>query len=193
VPRLPVNPPYRTTPHGGFGVVRKSAADGACGWRGIYPCTHFGVDLAAKKGTPVYAPERMRVLLAAGDNTTPGLRGFGPGAVKAVGASGAVHTLGHLDPKWWSEYILRMPSSIWDGLVGKRGMPLEGRWYSEGEQVGVIAKDHVHWEVTVDRQKVDPVKWASGTLSVASAASGASQSGLLLLLLVLAFADTRRR
>lgn len=192
MPRLPVNPPYHTTPHGAFGAVRKSAADGACGWRGIYPCTHNGVDLAAKKGTPVYAPERMRVLLAATDNVTPGLRGFGPGAVRAVGVSGAVHVLGHLDPKWWSEMVLQLPGSIFEGFIGKRGVPAEGKWFNEGEQVGIIAKDHTHWEVTVAKQKVDPVKWASGTLSVATAPSGGGQSWVLLLLL-LGMASSKRR
>ena len=68
--RLPVEN-KNVTPHGAYGFVRKTKADGGCGVKGVYPCTHKGVDLGGKAGTAVYAPERLRVTafarLVAGD------------------------------------------------------------------------------------------------------------------------------
>lgn len=191
MPRLPLVPPIRVTPHGAFGFRRKSPKDGACGARGKYPCTHRGVDMAASKGTPVYAPERGYVAVAVFDNVTPGMRGYGPGAVKFVGQSGATHTLAHLDPKWWEETVWQVPGGIFEGFRGQPRMPTDGRWYREGEQIGVVAKDHLHWEVTVDpakETKVDPLQWVSGR----SAAAASSLSGLLLLLVLALAADSRR-
>lgn len=191
MPRLPVDPPVRVTPHGAFGFQRKSASDGRCGYKNKYPCTHLGVDLAAKKGTPVYAPERCRVVISASDNVTPPLRGFGPGAVVLLGDSGMRHILGHLDPDWWTSPAWQVPQSLFDGFIGPARAPSEGRIYREGEQVGVIAKDHVHWELSTKGKRYDPIAWAQGRGAVA--AGGGDGHGGMLLLLLLALAGRRNR
>lgn len=188
--RLPVNPPAKVTPHGAFGFQRKSKADGACGRAGKYPCTHLGVDLAAPKGTPVYAPEASTVVITATDDVTPPLRGYGPGSVVLLGKSGMRHILGHLDPDWWRSPAWQIPGTIFEGFIGPDRMPTEGREYREGDQIGVIAKDHVHWEVSTKGKRYDPIAWAQGR-NVAQGSSGGSQGGLILLLL-LAFAGRRK-
>lgn len=190
MPRLPVDPPINITPHGGFAYERKSPKDGRCGRLNRYPCVHQGVDLAAAKGTAVYAPEAGRVVIAAYDDVTPPLRGYGPGAIVFLGKSGMRHILGHLDPEWWRALRPQLPESPWDGLLGRPRMPTEGREYAEGEQVGVIAKDHVHWEVSTKGKRYDPIAWAQGRLAMAAAKRG---PGLLLLLLLAAVASRRTR
>lgn len=198
MPRLPVDPPVRVTPHGAFGFQRKGPSDGRCGYRNKYPCTHKGVDLARPKGAPVYAPEAGRIAVVATSNDASGMRGFGPGSVKLVGVSGVVHTLAHLDPDWWRSPAWQIPKSIFEGFIGPDRMPAEGRAYREGEQVGVVAHDHVHWEVTVPPpkgetgvgEKLDPLKWVAGR---AGAAGGGDGHGGMLLLLLLALAGRRNR
>jgi len=189
--RLPVDPPVRVTPHGAFGFERKTKADGACGRLNRYPCVHLGVDLAAAKGTAVYAPEACKVVLASYDDVTPPMRGYGPGALLLLGKSGMMHVLGHLDPEWWRALRPTIPDSVFDGILGRPRMPTEDREYAEGEQVGVIAKDHVHWEVKAKGKRYDPIAWAQGRLLVE--AKPASRSGLLLLLLLAALAGRRKR
>lgn len=188
--RLPVAPPARITPHGAFGYQRRTAADGRCGYRNKYPCTHLGVDLAAPKGAQVVAPESGYVVVASYDNVTQPLRGYGPGAVVFLGDSGMRHILGHLDPEWWRAVPWQLPGGITEGFIGPSRMPAEGRRYREGEVVGVVAKDHVHWEVSTKGTRYDPVRWAQGRGLVAA---GRSQNGLLLLLLALAMGARRKR
>lgn len=196
MPRLPVDPPVRVTPHGAFGFQRKTAADGRCGYRNKYPCTHLGVDLAAKKGTPVYAPEECRVVISASDNNTPPLRGFGPGAVVLLGKSGMRHVLGHLDPDWWTSPAWQIPGSIFEGFIGPARTPSEGRVYREGEQIGVVAQDHVHWELSPmptsytkkAGTRYDPIAWAQGRAVVSG-----GRTSMLPLLLLLALSSGRRK
>lgn len=185
MPSTPLRPPLRVTPHGAFGFERKAAGDGRCGYRNVYPCVHRGVDLAAPKGTPVYAPESGSIVVSASDNVTPPLRGYGPGAVVFLGDSGLRHVLGHLDPAWWTEHawVRGMPGMLPPILVPDR-TPADGRRYREGEQIGVVAQDHVHWEVSLTRSsgggapgaRIDPLAWAAGR---GMRPAGGGQSGLL--------------
>lgn len=188
--RMPVDPPFKTTPHGAFGYERKSKADGACGRLNTYPCTHLGVDLAGDVGQAVYAPEDGRVVIAAYDDVTPPLRGYGPGAIVFLGRSGYRHILGHLDPEWWRALRPQVPSGPFDGVIGRPRMPTEGREYKEGDQLGVMSSArHVHWEVSTKGKRYDPVAWLQGKLVT----TGGGQSGLLLLLLLLMMSGRRKR
>jgi murein DD-endopeptidase MepM/ murein hydrolase activator NlpD len=186
MPRLPVDPPSKVTPHGAFGFARKTRSDGACGRSGKYPCTHLGVDLAGKKGTPVFAPEAGHVVIAAFDDATPPLRGYGPGAVVFLGASGMRHILGHLDPEWWRATPWQIPgvnAPLTQGFIGPDRMPAEGRVYREGEQIGVMSHlNHVHWEVSTKGKRYDPIAWAQGRSSTGARGG----HGALVLLLLLA-------
>jgi len=140
VRQLPIT--GRTTPHGGYGYRRSTA-------------THWGVDLGAPPGTPVLAPEALRVIAVSLNNITRPLSGYGPAAVLATGSSGYVHVLGHLSATVW-------PAG---------GRPDVGRVYQPGEQVGVVgAPRHLHWEVrrgdaapwprsTRRADTVDPLAW----------------------------------
>lgn len=189
--RLPIDPPVKVTPHGAFGFQRKKPADGACGRLNKYPCTHLGVDLAGKKGTPVYAPEAGYIVINALDDVTPPLRGYGPGSVVLLGKSGMRHILGHLDPEWWRAVAWQIPGSITEGFIGPDRMPSEGRTYREGEQIGVTSHlNHVHWEVSTGGKRYDPLKWAQGR-AVVQGSSGGGRGGLVLLLL-LAIASRRK-
>ena len=170
------------TPHGAFGYVRATSKDGACGVKKVYPCVHKGVDLGGPAGTPVYAPERLRTTFVAFDNATRPLRGFGPGAIRALGASGAVHTLGHLDPEWWRETTWQLPGSIFEGFRGQTQLPAVDRIYEEGEQVGVMSDArHVHWQVDIDRAPVDPLLWVTGRLGPPGGSGGAGWGVLLVI------------
>lgn len=200
--RIPVDK-VRVTPHGAYGYVRRSAADGRCGKANVYPCTHKGIDLAGNAGTEVKAPERSRVVIAAFDDNTPPLRGFGPGAVMLKGDSGAVHILGHLDPEWWRALRPRWPDDPWrDGIIGRPRMPNEGRLYQEGEVVGVTSSpaDHVHWQVSMRGKVVDPMDWLRGRVrdeptidTAASSGGGAGALALLALGFLVLGSDGRRR
>ena len=189
MPATPLRPPLRVTPHGAFGFARKTTADGRCGYANRYPCVHRGVDLAAPKGTPVYAPESGAVVVSASDNDTPPLRGYGPGAVVFLGDSGLRHVLGHMDPAWWSElaWVRQLPGMLPDALVPDR-VPADGRRYAAGQQIGVVAKDHLHWEVSLTKSsgggqpgtRIDPIAWAR----TGSVSGGGRGSMLWLLALV---------
>lgn len=118
----------RVTPHGAWGYYRSSSGR-----------RHAGVDLGAKRGTPVFAPERMTVLSVATDNATRPLSGYGPGAIEALGDSGAIHVMGHLE----SDHGVRVGDVI-----------------EEGARVGAVSsKGHVHWEV----RKPDREPWPRAT------------------------------
>ena len=127
--RLPVDH-LRVTPHGAFDFQRAARR-------------HHGVDLAGRAGTRVVAPERLEVLavLRGGKVASVpalrgvGLKGYGPAAILARGASGVVHVLGHLA----------------DGAL-----PAVGQVVLEGGAVGTISRvGHVHWEV----RRADRAPW----------------------------------
>lgn len=194
MPSTPLRPPLRITPHGAFGFQRKSAADGRCGRLNKYPCVHRGVDLAAPKGTPVYAPEAGRVVISVTDNVTPPLRGFGPGAIVLLGDSGLRHILGHLDPAWWEAAPWAQLPGLLPPVLWPDRSPVEGRRYREGEQVGIVASNHVHWEVSrTGREhggaRIDPIAWAQ-TGALRSEGRG---SMLWLVALAVLASDNRRR
>lgn len=82
---------------GAHGAWRGSPADGWCPDRGgrkhnpdpkveavlragDYPCKHYGTDLSAPQGSPVYAPHDGWILYA-GPATKPPFVGYGPGAI----------------------------------------------------------------------------------------------------------------
>lgn len=190
--RPPLDVAIRVTPHGAFGFQRKKPADGRCGYKNKYPCTHKGVDMAASKGTPVYAPEAGVVVISVSDNVTPPLRGYGPGAVVLRGDSGVNHLLAHLDPDWWHSAAWQIPPTIFDGFIGPDRAPSEGRRYREAEQIGIVAKDHVHWEISRGGNRYDPLVWLkTGGRSVRGGAAAGGGHGGLLLILLLAAASRR--
>lgn len=119
------------TPHGKFGYLRQSSADGGCGVSG-YPCVHPGVDLAGKAGTAVLAPEAGVVVKAQGD-VAP-FRGYGPWSIVIKGESGAYHLLAHLS-------------------TTTANLAKVGQTVAAGAKVGTVASNHTHWEV---RKKVTP-------------------------------------
>jgi murein DD-endopeptidase MepM/ murein hydrolase activator NlpD len=88
---------FRVLPMGAHGAVRKSAADGWCPYKSgrkkdpdpaveaklreaDYPCTHYGADLSAPKGTRVYAPHDGWILYA-GVATRAPFVGYDPGVI----------------------------------------------------------------------------------------------------------------
>lgn len=138
--RAPVDGPLVVTPHGAYDFPRSTRR-------------HHGLDIRTTRSTIIKAPEAMRVLVVLrggrSNRTAPnrgaltrardprvagvGLDGYGPDAVLAVGASGVVHVLGHLD-----------------------GAPDVGQELAEGDPVGRGSRvGHTHWEV----RKPDKAPW----------------------------------
>lgn len=154
MPRIPVDN-VRVTPHGKYKSIRRSSADGSCGVA-PYPCSHPGVDLAAPKGTPVYAPESGIVTEVARGDTKP-WTGYDPALVTMRGDSGYSHLLAHLDP----EVITRWGEAQLFGSEPKM-YPLAKR-VTEGQLLGYVANNHTHWEVREgaarDRKRVNPAEW----------------------------------
>jgi hypothetical protein len=83
---------FTVHPMGAFGAVRKSPADGACAPKpsrggGVpesgYPCKHYGADLSAPQGSPVYAPHDGWLLasVVADKQLNPPFVGYEPGVV----------------------------------------------------------------------------------------------------------------
>lgn len=145
---------------------------------------HYGVDLAAKYGAEVVAPEDMEVIAFAVDDKTKPLTGYGPGAILARGSSGYYHVIGHMDPWKWSR--------AFRGLL-----PSVGRKYRAGELVGYVSRlGHVHWEVRTEATPargaaraaatVDPVALVQAGLPVPLPRRGGGQGWVLLLLLLIA-------
>lgn len=89
--------------------------------------THWGVDLGGAAGTLVRAPEDGVVDTTA-SGTSPPFTGYDPGVVLIRGRSGYYHLLGHTIP------------SVSPGQVVK-----------EGQVVGKIGVNHVHYEVRKKR------------------------------------------
>lgn len=133
--------PVKVTPRGAYLFDRSTYKPGGK--------THLGVDLAAKRGTPVKAPEDGEVIAVWYGDDTPGWRRYGPGGVAVQGDSGVLHVLAHLLPS---------------------GLPSVGARVSVGEVVGAVSGlRHVHWEVRKQRSwggglthrdvVLDPLKW----------------------------------
>ena len=136
-----------------FGVFRRT--DGK--W-------HWGVDIAAARGTEVVAPEDVEVVRVWEDDKTPPFVGYGPGGVlaRAIAPPQRYHLLAHLAPG--------QQASVGDII-------------HEGERIGEIsAVGHVHWEIrrepvdgpdTRPRNTYDPVLWvATGALVEKSRGGG---------------------
>lgn len=116
---------------------------------------HAGLDLAAREGTIVVAPENGRVERVAfggpgADMDRPWSR-YGPAIVLMRGRSGLFHLLAHV------HYPLVAP-----GELVQAGQPL----------AAVSELAHVHWEirrgmfprpgVTNYENSIDPLKWSAG-------------------------------
>lgn len=141
----------RVTPHGAFGFVRDDPASGLCS-KGSYPCIHQGVDLAASaQGDYVYAPEPLRVWLAANRNDLRPFSRYGPAWVWAEGLdSGLWHLFAHLqvgsirtagDTTWESPDVDDYTESNYLVLGERYDLP-------EGMILGRTdpGKRHLHWE-----------------------------------------------
>lgn len=182
--RLPV-PTWSHTPHGGFGAVRSTPADGGCG-TGSHPCTHKGVDLRGNPGDAVYAPEDGTLVMVVARD--PGVelprpwRGYGPGIVMLKGKSGRYHLLAHLEAddlrsRW--AYAREPIASLLDpakplSQQTDKGFDLTDPFdripdadplaVKEGTMVGrVSAARHTHWEVRKSMlgSAYNPATWAN--------------------------------
>lgn len=116
---------------------------------------HAGVDLAARRGTPVVAPEAGVVRLAGDADSAPAVsgwrwRGYGPDVVLLEGES-RWHVIGHLQ-----ELVVR-----------------ENQRVEAGEPLGQVSRlAHAHWEVlsaarpgrgrAVAEISEDPIAWLAG-------------------------------
>lgn len=113
----------RVTPHGAHLYDRSTWKPG----RGV----HLGVDLAAPRATPVYAPEDGEVVAKWSNDTTRPWRGYGPAGVCIRGDSGVYHVLAHLIASRG-----RAPAPL---AIGAR--------VAQGDVVGYVsAYGHVHYE-----------------------------------------------
>jgi murein DD-endopeptidase MepM/ murein hydrolase activator NlpD len=88
---------------------------------------HYALDLGGAAGTPVRAPEDGVVDTTA-SGTSPPFTGYDPGVVLLRGRSGYYHLLGHTIPMVQAGQVVR-----------------------EGQQVGTIGVNHVHWETRKKR------------------------------------------
>jgi biotin carboxyl carrier protein len=100
---------------------------------------HTGVDIAAPAGTPVVAPSAGRVVLARHLH----LRGLSVVIDHGAGVFTGYHHLGAI-------------------------LVQEGQWVSRGQQIGQVGDTglasgpHLHWELVVHGQRVDPLAWVEG-------------------------------
>jgi murein DD-endopeptidase MepM/ murein hydrolase activator NlpD len=168
----------KVSPHGGYRQVRRDASDGACGYRGIYPCVHYGVDVVAPRGTDVVAPEDG-MLVRFSDGKVAPFRGYGPGVVLLKGKSGRYHLLAHLD---WRDLETRMAARGSLASPATKDKPI-ALLVRQGDVVGVVAKDHVHWEVRKaptgagDDNTEDPGAWLESQGHAAASASDITAAG----------------
>lgn len=208
----------KVTPHGAFGFVRDDPSSGLCS-SGNYPCVHWGVDLAAPEGTPVYAPEPLLVLVAANRNDLKPFSRYGPAFVYAKGlTSGWWHLFAHLKPgsiRTAGGGNVTNPSDPTDNTLITLGEPYT---MPEGMALGTVSdKKHLHWEVQAGTRvpaggsvqdpdawwrrvkavdvrsgiRVDPIAWMERQMGE-SAPVQRSSSAPLLLLLGLWWLDNRR-
>lgn len=98
-PRWPLDV-FTVGPFGRYGAKRTNEKEGACGTKG-YPCTHWGADLMAPKGTNVYVPFTGWMLYH-GPADKPPFVGYGPW----------VALIAHADKE------VSLFSRIWDRLTG---------------------------------------------------------------------------
>jgi murein DD-endopeptidase MepM/ murein hydrolase activator NlpD len=117
---------------------------------------HAGVDLAAARGTPVYAPADGRVVGVVADaDATPGWRGYGPAVVVMRDDDGAHHVIAH--------------------VARDAHLPARGDIVRSGARIGTVSSlAHVHWEVralprpprgvAVVEIAADPVAWMAGRI-----------------------------
>ena len=116
------------------------------GWR-VHPITgarslHAGVDMVDRAGTPIVAPESGLILESRVSTAAGG--GYGH-YVKLAGDSGAIHILAHM---------------VAGSLTQKKGDRVTqgtvlGGMGTTGASTGV----HLHWEVHVRHNPVDPMTW----------------------------------
>lgn len=137
--RLPL--PLIIGNHGDYGFVRRSPADGACGYSGIYPCTHWGLDLAAAEGTPVASPVDGNVIYSVGE--IPPFAGFGPYIVVIEDSDASepyrYHLLAHLNKRLTFGDNWAGGTSPWPTRIRK---PVRA-----GEVVGYVSnRNHSHWQ-----------------------------------------------
>lgn len=119
---------------------------------------HAGVDLQARRGTVVVAPEGGTVLVAGPEETARavrgwGWRGYGPQVILLAGESGMFHVLSHVESV-----------AVSAGDVIREGVPV----------AVVSAKAHLHWEVqreprptrgrAVVEDSIDPMAWLEGRI-----------------------------
>lgn len=199
MPRWPVDVP-RATPHGKWGQVRASKADGGCGSKG-YPCTHNGLDLAGGPGTEVYAPEDATVVLVS-TGVIPPWSGYRPGHLIVLRGkrTNTWHVLAHLLPG--SIVSPTVDGSWWDWattpLWKSDDQPREVR---EGEIVGRMGDaNHVHWETRTSEHgaRNNPALWVkryvspSVNVSAYSTDGDAGGGGLLLLAALYLYSERKR-
>ena len=142
----------RVTPHGAFGYVRDDPASGLCS-RGVYPCIHQGVDLAAPNEY-VYAPEPLRVWIAANRNDLRPFSRYGPAFIWAEGLdSGLWHLFAHLEPgsiRTAGDISWSAASPDFDDYTETNILVL-GERYDVPEGMIIARTDpgkrHLHWEV----------------------------------------------
>ena len=160
MPRNPLQPPIRVTPHGAYGYVRTKPGEGQCS--GGYPCTHLGVDLAGDEGEEVVAPDTGHIVAIGYGDVRP-FRGYNPGVILLE--TDSVKGTEFPNLKWWTTGILdeKAPNKpkYWHLLGHLSGSDLKERWGGQSLTVGaqripvkegtVIGKvsgvRHVHWEV----------------------------------------------
>lgn len=162
--RLPL--PLRPGNNGSYGFVRRSPHDGACT---SYPCTHYGLDLAAPQGAAVVSPVTGFVVYSVG--AIPPFAGFGP-HVTVVYETGApdnfaYHLVGHM------EYATTFPlfgDNFTTSASGKHPTRIQ-RPITEGQLIGYVSKaNHIHWQVQTAPYQIsqpwaamtqDPMFWAT--------------------------------
>lgn len=97
---------------------------------------HSGLDIANEEGTPVFAPNRGRVVFS--------------GRLESFGN---VVMLDH-GQGVYSYYLHMKEALLKDGVMAETGAPL-GVMGAEGLATG----PHLHWTMIVGGEKVDPVEW----------------------------------
>ena len=193
MPRYPIDPPIKTTPHGAYGYRRTKPGEGTCAG-GVYPCTHLGVDLAGEAGDAVFAPDAGAIVAIGYGDKRP-FRGYGPGVVLIE--TPAKKGTSFPNSQWFTTplYKDRVPDKprYWHLLAHLSGKDLLERWggqsleigarkipVKEGDQIGVMSDvKHVHWEVRTTAlgstagTRTSPALWLARWAGVGAAAAAA--------------------
>jgi murein DD-endopeptidase MepM/ murein hydrolase activator NlpD len=178
MPRNPLQPPIRVTPHGAYGFVRTKPGEGQCS--NGYPCTHLGVDLAGDEGEEVMAPDSGHIVAIGYGDVRP-FTGYNPGVVLIETEARSGNSFPNRD--WWTTGVLdeRVPNKpkYWHLLGHLSGSDLKERWggqsltvnakripVKEGQVVGLVSGvRHVHWEVRTSalgsgaKARTSPGEW----------------------------------